>query len=73
MNFKAAQKFCTNFGLQLPMPASIIENNEEGYQNDAWFPISLKWSFWNLVGDKWAFNEEKNVSNFLAANRKYLL
>ena len=36
MNFKEAQKFCTNFGLQLPMPASITENNEEGFQNDAW-------------------------------------
>ena len=30
-----AKEYCTNLGLQLPMPASSAENDEAGFQNAA--------------------------------------
>ena len=29
-----AKEYCTNLGLQLPMPASAAENDEAGFQNE---------------------------------------
>ena len=37
LNFIDAEEYCTNLGLQLPMPASVAENNEEGFQKEASF------------------------------------
>ena len=33
LNFIKAEEYCTNLGLQLPMPASVAENKEAGFQN----------------------------------------
>ena len=42
LNFIKAEEYCTNLGLQLPMPASVAENNEAGFQNQFydWLSIS---------------------------------
>ena len=37
LNFNDAEEYCTNLGLQLPMPASVAENNEAGFQNEVCF------------------------------------
>ena len=37
LNFIDAEEYCTNLGLQLPMPASVAENNEAGFQKEASF------------------------------------
>ena len=37
LNFIDAEEYCTNLGLQLPMPASVVENNEAGFQKEASF------------------------------------
>lgn len=36
-----AKEYCTNLGLQLPMPASAAENDEAGFQNAASFMIDF--------------------------------
>ena len=42
LNFMKVEEYCTNLGLQLPMPASVAENNEAGFQNQFydWLSIS---------------------------------
>ena len=35
LNFIEAEKYCANLGLQLPMPESVAENDEEGFQHDS--------------------------------------
>ena len=39
LNFIEAKEYCTNLGLQLPMPASVAENDEAGFLNAASFFI----------------------------------
>ena len=49
LKFIEAEKYCTNLGLQLPMPESVAENDEEGFQHEALLHIKL-FRYWLTYG-----------------------